>query len=188
MKLQAIKRVCKDAETFCVIDSKQGGQWVGDGAAFYPVEGIRLSEDNIQAVFDLSEKQVREYAIRSMANDDDVYGLEPVTGEEIPACMEPGQYILHSEAVYRVLLVDGRVALINESYMRPARTKDDVYRFAVRHTRAGQMVIAVYVDMLASALITPVSQALAERMLAELTNVTGRTVAQTKPPEKEEVA
>ena len=56
MKIQAIKRLCMDRGAFYLFNCKNGQQFLCNGAAAWPVEGIRITEGMIPALFDISEK------------------------------------------------------------------------------------------------------------------------------------
>lgn len=63
MKLSKVKKVCTDAQQLRVVDTLGEGnnlvsQWVGTQDALYPVEGLTVSEEMLQVLWELSPAQI----------------------------------------------------------------------------------------------------------------------------------
>ena len=57
MKIQAIRKACLARGVFYVFNRPGGQQFLSNGVAAWPVDGIRVTEGMIPALFDLNEKQ-----------------------------------------------------------------------------------------------------------------------------------
>ena len=57
MNIPAIKRNCVRTKMFEIVDDVHGGQWIGNGQAWWAVEGITINEGCIPELFDLNDKQ-----------------------------------------------------------------------------------------------------------------------------------
>ena len=71
MKLKKVISLCKQQRTFRLFDkiSECGEivQWMGDGFAAYPLNGIPiLDEETLCAVFDITEKQLKNTSVRRL--------------------------------------------------------------------------------------------------------------------------
>ena len=70
MKMKKLVALCKRTGIFRLFDKiGEGGellgQWMGDGYAAYPLNGIPvLDEETLCAVFDITEKQREKFSIR----------------------------------------------------------------------------------------------------------------------------
>lgn len=70
MNIPGIKRNCVRKKRFEIVDDLHGGQWIGNGQAWWAVEGITIGEASIAELFDLNEKQVDKCLItRTKAYD-----------------------------------------------------------------------------------------------------------------------
>lgn len=47
MNLQAVKKLCLDARQFLVMNTPEGGQWIGNDGCFYAVDGFRITEQAV---------------------------------------------------------------------------------------------------------------------------------------------
>jgi len=174
MKLQAIKTLCVEVGKFAIINTPSGHQWIGNGSAFYPVEGIRLTKESLPALFDLQEKQVREFTLGSYDMDDLTFALEPLAeGRERPL-QEEEAFVWSRGELYRVLSGRDGILLINQAYIKPARNKEDRYQFCERDYGVGGSVVAVYGDMLCSALIWPISTKGTEDVMSNLARIAAK--------------
>ena len=75
MKLKKVISLCHQRKTFRLFDkiSENGEivQWMGDGCAAYPLNGLPiLDEETLCAVFDISEKQLKNTSIRRLTMPD----------------------------------------------------------------------------------------------------------------------
>lgn len=75
MKLKKVISLCNQQKTFRLFDKISGNgeivQWMGDGFAAYPLNGLPiLDEETLCAVFDISEKQLKNTSVRRLTMPD----------------------------------------------------------------------------------------------------------------------
>ena len=169
MKLNAIKKICKDALIFRIINMPDGAQWIGTGCAAYPVEGFRVTADMIPAIFDLTEKVQEKMIIREEAGTEyKRLALVPMEGEEN---LENLGLVYAHNNFYRALLSKNGVIFINNKYTKPAENKDGDFVFSARRMENDKMpLIACYADMLCGAVIVP---AVGTAIMEDLQKITG---------------
>lgn len=154
MKLQKIKQVCDGI--YVLFNCPDGQQWIGDGSAAYPVEGIVLSKDAIPAVFDILRKKLEETVIQETDVEDERFRIVPAAEEE--PLNDQGD-VLYLGNVYRALLGRDGLLCIPRETLKPVEGKDDGLRFFARRSdrAGGTPLIAVYTDLLCGALIMPMA-------------------------------
>lgn len=182
MKLGAIKKICERNKSIYIVTRPDGSQWIGNGYAYYPVDGVHLSERNIPVIFDIDEGKRAKYLIQEIdcTAETDEYRLDVHPMRDIEAICEtcPG-CIWHREELYRILLAEEGVYLINVAHLKPLEGKGTYHEFYVRRREGERPVIACYGDMLVSAIISPVSKDRAEEIIAGVTGCAGRAAAET---------
>lgn len=173
MKIQAIRKACLARGVFYVFNRPGGQQFLSNGVAAWPVDGIRVTEGMIPALFDLNEKQQQKLSIHEMETVDERFTIEPMPGETI---LEDMGLVWSAGTLLRALKNENGLLLIDTAQTRPGENKDGNFIYTERRSRPGQApLVACYGDMLVSALVVPVKagkikQAL-ERIAYEPLNV-----------------
>ena len=185
MKLQKIKRICNEAMTYHLYNLPDGQQWIGNGAAAYPVEGITMTAAAIPAVFDIPQKKLEETVIREGDMKDARFCLVPTDDDE--ALKELGD-ILYLGGIYKMLLGQGGIICINTDYLKAVETKDSMMRFFARKSerKDGTPLIAVFTDLFVSALIMPVKTAAVEDIQEGMRKMVGYPVWTVDGEKKQE--
>ena len=150
MNIQHIKRACMNARTAMILDTPDGQQWIGNGAAAYLVEGIRVDERALTFLFNMSEKQESEMYMLERNTDDPRFTDTPYEGEEAPA-VELGLITYLGEDRLALKTVGG-VMFIRYAYVSAIKEK---YRSFTARWWDGRPLIAVYDGMFCKALIVP---------------------------------
>ena len=150
MNIQHIKRACMNARTAMILDTPDGQQWIGNGAAAYLVEGIRVDERALTFLFNMSEKQESEMYMLERNTDDPRFTDTPYEGEEAPA-VELGMITYLGEDRLALKTTRG-VMFIRYSYVTAIKEK---YRSFTARWWNGCPLIAVYDGMFCKALIVP---------------------------------
>ena len=163
MKLQAIKQRCKDRDTILILNAGDGRQWISNGSASWPVEGIRIHEGALAALFDLTPKQVKEMRIEELDWSDERFTVEPQNDYELP--LEEIGHVLAMGDIWVALKNDKGVLFIRADELKPIDGKDGRYTFMERWARYEGPMVAVYGDMLTGGLIQPVYGKGAEDMI-----------------------
>ncbi len=160
MKIGAIKKACMDARRFIILDTPNGTQWITNGAAAWPVEGIGIDKDGIPALFDIEEKKVAKLVIDQRVLFDPCFSLTPISGE---TAMKDMGAVWYLGDLYRVIQGEGGIEFINVAYLKPAENKDGFMEFRQR----GKMV-ACYGNMFVAAIVLPEGQEKAEAIMGQL--------------------
>lgn len=159
MKIPAIKSACMARKTFVICTTENGAQWVGNGPAMWPVDGIILTEKNLPAVFDLTEKQMGKLYIRIL---DSAEGpLDPrIMLEDWPNeihCETPPLCFWHQDELLRPVITEAGLMLINVDLLKPVGKKKEYLEFYMRSIPCMPPLIAGKTGLLTDVLIAPLS-------------------------------
>lgn len=153
MKIQAIKKACMDTEVFYIFNCQNGRQYISNGAAAWPVEGIQITPDIIPVIFDIDEKKRQKITIHEMdAPDEERFTLEPMQGEEE---LEDLGLVWHSGTFFRALRGEDGLLFINTALTKPGENKEGKFRYCARKREGRVPLVACYGDMLCSAIVYP---------------------------------
>lgn len=161
MNIPAIKRNCVRKKRFEIVDDVHGGQWIGNGQAWWAVEGIRIDEGSIPELFDLNEKQQDKCLITRTATRDGRFRRIIDRDEAGDVCDDLGavffngwmmRAIRHDRHGMMFLLVDN---------LKPAAADDEYCTFYALESD-GEMLVAVYNGFFCAALVRPVDGNLPE--------------------------
>lgn len=165
MNLNAIKKACVARRRAMIMNAPDGGQWISSGQCCYPVEGMRMSLEALEALFNLSEKQRENMAFLCGPADDPRLCATEADGEEW--AREAGKLVF-MDAVFIALATPRGVMYIPNDPIKHIR--DDYRRYAVRW-RGGEPMVAVYGNLFVEALCLPLGNAeaaAANRTAAEM--------------------
>ena len=125
MKLAKVKGLCQTAGAVVTVQKDAGldiRTWVGDGAALYPIRGIKLNAEEVRSLWDMDPDKVmaREVAaegnVLSMLDGADIIIDGEHTGiEEI--CDINGMLMLYDTNREKSILIDTK-------YLAPCNNKD----------------------------------------------------------------
>lgn len=155
MNIPAIKRNCVRKKWFEIVDDLKGGQWIGNGQAWWAVEGIEINEGCVADLFDLSEKQVDKCLITRTASTDRRFRRIIDGGDAGDLCEDMGavwfngwlmRAIYHDRLGMMFLLVD---------LLKPARADDEYCTFYALEAD-GDVMVAVFDGFFCTALVRPV--------------------------------
>jgi hypothetical protein len=152
MKLNAIRAACMKRNVFRIYNGNSGGyhQWIGNGMAYWPVTGIRLTEENIPDVFDIDGKKMARTHIGEAS-----FGMDELLSAETAAtdvpCVDGGVCLWHQGDLYRPVISPDGLLLLNVEHLKPADIEEGYLTFLARkwgrHTAivcaSGMMVAAV---------------------------------------------
>lgn len=168
MKLQAIRKACMDRDTFYILDRPDGRQWISNGAAAWPVEGIEIEEGSVGALFDIPEKKQGLVSITRREYADGRFQAEPMEDYEME--LKDLGDILYRGNVYKALKNDEGVMLIDIRWLKPVQAGNG-YRYCERYAQGREPLVAVYGDLLAGALIMPMTGKNARKILEDAWNI-----------------
>lgn len=168
MNIQHIKRECVSRRTAIIQNVVGGGQWISDGIAAWPVEGIRVDAEGLSALFNLTEKQKAKIQMRESVVTDPRYSLFRKDGEE--GSDELGAILCGGEIIIALKSVRGNLFI---PYSSVKHIKDENRFYGVRWD-GNRPLVAVYRGFKAEAIVVPLSngwsdllQHRAERMAAQ---------------------
>lgn len=168
MKLQAIKKCCNDTGTYVLFNCPDGQQWISNGTAMWPVEGITLTEEAIPALFDITEKKREETSIRAVESTDERFQIVPIHTE---APLEEVGLVLVGGRVFRVLDSLYGVLMINTELEKPAQKPKTDLRYFLRAKEGRVPLVAIYADMFVAGLVLPLNGKAAQKVLDEMARV-----------------
>ena len=157
MKLKKIAQECREHGSMLLIDHVDAEgcirQWIGSGAAFYPVEGLPyLQEEHLQGVFELTDKQCGKMRIcKEKAPEGIDFGD---TAEEM-RCADGLIRIIAGGHELRTVWADGRARMILESALDPILIEHKNADFFLRRTPGGSFYIAVKEGLLLVGIVFP---------------------------------
>ena len=153
MKIQAIKKACMEREAFYIFDCENGRQYISNGKASWPVEGIRITTDIIPVIFDIDEKKKEKIIIpETPVPDEERFSLEPMQGEEM---LEDLGIVFYGGDFYRALKGTDGLLFIDTALLKPGENKEGKFMYCARKKEGRTPLVACYGDMLVSALIVP---------------------------------
>ena len=152
MNINAIKRNCAKRETAVIYNAiGHRGQWISDGRNAFRVDGLKLDEDGLAALFDLSDKKRRAWNMGERIATDPRFGAVPVEGEEDTDAVGAQVYC---DEVF--LALPSRRGLLYIPFEPVRHIKEDKRRYAVRWEN-DRPLVAVYGDLTCSVLVLPVA-------------------------------
>lgn len=163
MNIQAIKRNCVARGTARVIETVYGDQWISDGNNAWPVQGLWLTAEGLEALFNLNRKQTAEMGFYEGTITDERFTRDNMPLEE--HTKEAAVVMLCGELVVALPSHEGMLFIPHE----PIRhIKTDYRGYAIRW-KDGRPLVAVYQGMFCEALVCPVDNGDAEaiRRMAE---------------------
>lgn len=157
MKIKKIAQICARQKTIYVHNQECKGdlvrQWVGDGVAMYPLDGLPYMDDEaLLALFDVPPDKrdswtVRDVGLGSLVSLDDI---DPDEVDVLPydLTVNTGRTLMPFDGGARGTL------WIQQRYLAP--TDDiDIVRYCARPTTGGGRVIAVKSGLVLMSIIMP---------------------------------
>ena len=157
MKLNKIKRICKDEKTVFIMEQKDsaGGiyQWIGDGKALFTAEGLpAVCPQELLTVFDVPEREWDKWTTKIIEVRDEVVFADSFPGEERARELD-ARIAFQGFELQPILGENGEVFYIQTKYLEPLSGKENLEIFI---RRAGDAVyLAVKVGLYLYGIVTP---------------------------------
>lgn len=173
MKIKKIAAQCKDRGKACLYDYTDSdgciSQWIGNGAAVWPVNGVPMLEaEHLPALFDLTGKQMEEMNILHAATPEDV-SFRDYDGGDILAT-EARLRVIWNGCELMMLTAKGVTYYIDTELLAPiwAEYERDTIQYCLRRKKDGTPYFAVLGGLLLVGLVWPMvkMQTMAEEMAA----------------------
>lgn len=160
MKLKKVISLYHQRKTFRLFDkiSECGEivQWMGDGFAAYPLNGLPiLDEETLCAVFDISEKQLKNTSVRRLTMPDALNVDDTAPAERV--LPDDDFSIIYGGTELKPLKTRNGIVFIPQKYITPLEDVLDVVQLYERVTPDGQTYIAAKAGLLIAAVIFPYS-------------------------------
>lgn len=183
MKLQAIKKRCLASRQLIIINGDDGAQWISDGANVYNIVGIRIRESFVQDVFALTDKQMDKMIIRTETRPGPLYreGAQAF-GEELEEMRTVWAY---DQKIY-VLRNGGGILYVPEDAILAACKPEDYIRYRLSHDERGRLLVAIYRGVFCEALLSPVTEDVADDISDKLRKVGTMPILRTTIGRREE--
>ena len=163
MNLSAIKALCAGGKHATIYNAMWGGgQWISNGFGAWPVEGIRLEdEEALMELWNLSDKARSKAVIMTEIASDRRFTQRHFEGEE--ELKELGATAFGDDSIYIALQSHRGVLLwIDAQLLRPLRGD---YRQYFARWEYGRPLVAVYEDLtVCKALILPTGNQVADTL------------------------
>ena len=185
MKLNAIKQVCTRAKQFFIYNAANGQQWIGTQEVCYPVEGIRITEESVPCLFDLSEDKQEKMEVKTLPFEDG--GLYPATRAGTAQLMiEEGMIPLYFRGGLRKPLEWNRTLYMLEvDKLKAAESTDGYVRFEAAENRQGETLVIVQDGFMVTGIMRPDPPEVtntAKRFLKYMAFLRNETVREAEPP------
>lgn len=156
MKIKKIAALCRSTQSILIWDQEKAGeQWIGNGAAMYPLVGMpALDENTVPRIFDLTEKQADKMTIRREAVPEKYPVADVIPGENLVESV--GMDLVFRECRLRPPKTSQGLVLINVKYLEPIPTADKLELYE-RVTPEGGMLIGAKHGMALYGLIAPMN-------------------------------
>lgn len=171
MKLKKIASLCAKTKCIFLYDVPDGygniSQWIGDGAACYPITGLPyLEQDNIYAMFDLTDKQADKYFFKHVS------APEGISFEDY----EPGEHqlsdgylsIVYGGITMKPFQTRAGIKFVRGKHLAPIEDLMDVTVFFERKDAGGGTYIVAKTGFMIGAIILPYDEVFSDRFVSEL--------------------
>lgn len=186
MKLKKVISICNQQKTFRLFDKISGNgeivQWMGDGFAAYPLNGLPiLDEETLCAVFDISEKQLKNTSVRRLTMPDALNVGDTDPDERI--LKDDDFSITYGGTQVKPLKTRNGIIFIQQKYLAPLEDVLDVVQLYERVTPDGQTYVAAKAGLLIAAVIFPY-RLVTEKFVNRLEEITreSRRALNAQPP------
>lgn len=174
MKLSKVKKICTDAGQLCVMDAPGKNnlvyQWVGTQDAMYPVEGLHVDREMLVKLWECSPKQAAAFEECPVLHDAELL-------QGLPGMIDTDKvnHLGLCEVMGKVAMKCGDgVIFIDPELLKPC---GEFRNFVIVEDRTGPWV-AVYAKGVLDGLVRPVSNDMANHLMACVRSVAKRDVVE----------
>lgn len=200
MKLKAVEKLCKKRGMVCLFDEQNvvevteddvttwpSRQWMGDGAAVYPLDGVPyLDEGGVYAIFDVNDKQRDKLRVSHQEALPEGICFDDVCRGEVALEIVNLKMALGGTDLILLKDAEGHLLTIDAEYKRPFENWKDCELFR-RVSGGGVPYVAVKSGCILRGLIWPY-KAVDERfveVLGEIYNAAAVSLAASREEQME---
>jgi len=186
MNINAIKKICMENKRVALMQNPRTGDvWISNGFAAYVADAeIDVNAENVLHLFDLADAEEKKKPFVTQSVIKDVRFWERCGVSEIEELLEDLGAVWYGGELFRALLSRDGILFIPVKYLKPVKG-EDCCEFYLRRSDGGMMV-AVYTDFFAAAMIMPIVGGPAEKMKESLEEITREAVMPAPAGEKKE--
>lgn len=190
MKIKNIAAICKKNKYAAIFErqTESGGvyQYIGDGAAAYPVTGLPpLDKESLLTIFDVPEKQREDWFV-NVAGIPSEINFEDIDANEKPVEREAIS-ITYSGKTLKPLQTRRGLVFIESRYLSPVSDVLDVLELYERFTQSGTPYIVAKAGFLLQAVIMPYD-VISQQFVDNLKRLTKQCVISLDLREREKAA
>lgn len=200
IKLKAVEKLCKKRGVVCLFDEQNvvevteddvttwpSRQWMGDGAAVYPLDGVPyLDEGGVYAIFDVNDKQRDKLRVSHQETLPEGICFDDVCRGEVALEIVNLKMALGGTDLILLKDAEGHLLTIDAEYKRPFENWKDCELFR-RISGGGVPYVAVKSGCILRGLIWPykaVDEQFVE-VLGEIYNAAAVSLAASKEEQME---
>lgn len=186
MNINAIKKICMENKRVELMKNpRTGDMWISNGFATYVADAeIDVNAENVLHLFDLADAEEKKKPFVTHNVIKDARFWERCGVSEIEELLKDLGAVWYGGELFRALLSKDGLLFIPVKYLKPVKG-EDYCEFYLRRSDGG-MIVAVYTDIFAAAMIRPIVGSLAEKMKESLEEITRETVLPEPAGEKRE--
>ena len=157
MKIKKIVDLCKKRGMVYIISDAEGGgvQWLGDGAAFYPLfDAPRFDKESLCTIFDINEVQAEKILFR--IEDKLPVSFNFDNNDECESFADESEiHIIYGGRTLRPIHTDEGIVFLNVKYLAPLSDADNVEIYK-RYSTGDTVYFVAKVGYEVQAVIMPV--------------------------------
>lgn len=188
MNINAIKKICMENKRVELMKNpRTGDMWISNGFAAYVADAeIDVNKENVLHLFDLADAEEKKKPFVTQSVIKDVRFWERCGVSEIEELLKDLGAVWYGGELFRALLSQDGILFIPVKYLKPVKG-EDYCGFYLRRS-GGNMMVAVYTDFFATAMIMPIVGRIAEKMKESLVEITREAALPAPEGEKKEEA
>lgn len=184
MRLQAIRKRCLASKQMIIINGDDGAQWISDGANAYAIVGIRIRESFLQDVFNLTDKQMYKLIVRTETRPGPLYRETAQTFGGASELEEMRTIWAYEQKIYALRNADG-ILYVPEDAILAACKVEDYISYQLTRDERGRLLVAIIRGMFCEALLSPVTDDIADDISEKLRKVGTMPILRTTIREEE---
>lgn len=171
MKLKKIASLCAKSKCIFLYDVPDScgdvSQWIGDGAACYPITGLPyLEQDNIYAMFDLTDKQADKYFFKHVTAPVGISFKDYEPGEH--QLSDGDISITYGGISLKPFRTRAGIKFVRGKHLAPIEDAADLTVFFERKNASGGTYIVAKAGLMIAAIILPYDEVFSDRFVSEL--------------------
>lgn len=142
MKIKKVESILKSSKTIITIKSNDSCQWIGNGAAFYPVNNLpTLTKENIFAMFDIPENKQDKFYFEERELPEALCFEDTDATERI---LDRSEYAINTQGRnLEPLKTSQGISFIDKRLLSPFEKEESGYEIYERTSTSGGVYFAI---------------------------------------------